>query len=261
MKCHALFHLSGLKIPAIENLGVTKDQNDTIDLTDNDIRFLGNFPLLAQLKNLGLANNLIARIDPRLAFTIPSLQTLVLTNNSISDLGQVAHLSKLRQLEYLSLMGNPVSREKNYREFVIWKVPSVRVLDFRRVRNQERELAKQLMETEDGRPSALAASIMRKRGGEGEGEAGPADAEMHEDLVKQRTFEPGKPANGAAGRLMTVEEKKAIEEAIEKSESLEEIRRLEEKLRLGYTIGPDDLKRAVKRKKQDDEDEGEEAEE
>ncbi|EPQ27839.1 uncharacterized protein PFL1_04584 [Pseudozyma flocculosa PF-1] len=232
--------LRGLKIPAIENLGVTKDQNDTIDLTDNDIRYLGNFPLLQQLKTLHLANNLVARIDPRIAFTIPALQMLTLTNNSLQDLGEVASLAKLRSLEYLTLMGNPIAREKNYREFVVWKCPSVRVLDFRRVRQQERELAKQLMETSDGRPSALAASILRRRAGKAGTAAAAAEAEG-ETVVKERTFEPGK-LNGSAGRLLTADERKAIEEAIENSESLDEIRRLEEKLRMGHTIRPEDLK-------------------
>ena len=35
---------------------------------------------------------------------------------------------------------------------------------------------------------------------------------------------------------MTAEERKALEEAIERSSSLEEIRNLEERLKLGYTV-------------------------
>lgn len=217
--------LRGLKIPAIENLGVTRDQNDSIDFTDNDIRYLGNFPLLGQLKHLQLSNNLISRIDPRLPFSLPSLHTITLTNNSISDLSELAHLSKCSRLEYLCLMGNPVSREKHYREFVIWKLPQVRVLDYQRIRDKERQLAKELMQTEDGRPSALAASLLRKDGA-------PMDVE---DVGKGKTFEPGK-LNGTQRRLLTAEERKAIEDAIEKSESLEEIRRLEEQLKMGHTF-------------------------
>ncbi|SPO30595.1 related to U2 snRNP protein A` [Ustilago trichophora] len=222
--------LRGLKIPAIENLGVTRDQNDAIDLTDNDIRHLGNFPLLTQLKHLLLSNNLITRIDPRLAFSLPALHTLTLTNNSISDLAELSHLSKCSRLEYLCLMGNPVAREKHYRGFVIWKLPQVRVLDYQRIRDKERELAKELMETEDGRPSALAASILRKSGGE-------SAMDVDGDVVvgKKKTFEPGR-LNGSSRRLLTPEERKAIEDAIEKSESLDEIRRLEEQLKMGHTF-------------------------
>ncbi|PWN53566.1 L domain-like protein [Violaceomyces palustris] len=227
--------LRGLKIPVIENLGVTRDQNDMIDFTDNDIRYLGNFPKLHQLRHINLANNLVTRIDPKLHNSLPSLNTLVLTNNSISDLGEISHLSKLRKLEYVSFMGNPISREKHYREFVIWKIPKVRVVDFRRVRDQERALAKQLFETSDGRPSVLAVTLSKRTAGL----KGEAIEERAEGVARDKTFEPGRPTNGAAGRLMTAEERKAIEEAIEKSESLEEIRRLEERLKMGYTIKPE----------------------
>lgn len=211
--------LRGLKIPAIENLGVTRDQNDCIDATDNDIRYLGNFPLLQQLKGLQLGNNLITRIDPRIAATLPALHTLTLTNNSIADLSELAHLANCSRLEYLCLMGNPASREKHYRDFVIWKLPQVRVLDFQRIKDNERALAKELMETADGRPSALAASLQKQ---------GAVDR-------KETTFEPGR-LNGGGARLLTPQERKAIEDAIDKSESLEEIRKLEEQLKLGHTF-------------------------
>lgn len=221
--------LRGLKIPAIENLGVTRDQNDAIDFTDNDIRYLGNFPLLKQLKHLQLANNLISRIDSRIAFSLPALHTLNLTNNSISDLAELAHLSKCSRLEYLCLMGNPASREKHYRDFVVWKLPQVRILDYQRIRDKERALAKELMETEDGRPSALAVGILR------DAEASAMDVDGDVVVGKQKTFEPGR-LNGSTKRLLTAEERNAIEDAIEKSESLDEIRRLEEQLKLGHSF-------------------------
>lgn len=221
--------LRGLKIPAIENLGVTRDQNDAIDLTDNDIRYLGNFPLLQQLKTLQLANNLISRIDPRIGHSLPALHSLNLTNNSISDLSELVHLSKCRRLEYLCLMGTPASREAQYREFVIWKLPQVRVLDYQRIKDKERARAKDLLETEDGRPTALAANILKKLG------ASAMDVDVDVMVGKQKTFEPGR-LNGSSRRLLTAEERKAIEDAIESSESLEEIRKLEEQLKMGHTF-------------------------
>lgn len=100
---------------------------------------------------------------------------------------------------------------------------------------QERTLATQLFETADGRPSALAASIAAK-------------ATLNRSLSKGKapagsgTFEPGRTTNGAEDggkRWLTAEEKKKISLAIEQSTSLEEIKRLEEKIKLGYTL--DDL--------------------
>lgn len=52
-------NLRGQKIPVIENMGVTRDQFDVIDLTDNDIRKLDNFPTFSRLNTLYLHNNRI----------------------------------------------------------------------------------------------------------------------------------------------------------------------------------------------------------
>ncbi|KAE8233875.1 hypothetical protein CF326_g1080 [Tilletia indica] len=231
--------LRGHKIPAIENLGVTKDQNDALDLTDNDIRSLSGFPLLKRLTTLTASNNLISRIDPRLAHSLPCLETLVLTNNQIAELGELVSLAKCPGLVYLSLLGNPVTREKHYRDWVIWKCPKVRVLDFKRVKDKERQLAKTIFETEDGRPTALAVSLAYRSGIQQPGESSSSAARPTDN-----TFEPGQTSSstngatgaGAGGRLLTPAERKTIEAAIDRSDSLEEIRRLEEKLRLGYAI-------------------------
>uniref|UniRef100_A0A914RTN7 U2 small nuclear ribonucleoprotein A n=1 Tax=Parascaris equorum TaxID=6256 RepID=A0A914RTN7_PAREQ len=51
---------------------------------------------------------------------LPSLRTLALTNNNLCELGDIDPLATCKKLEYLTLIGNPV--------------PSVRVLDFKRVR-------------------------------------------------------------------------------------------------------------------------------
>lgn len=128
--------LRGCAIPRIENLGVTRDQLDTLDLTDNDVSQLGSFPHLDRLSTLLLSNNLVSRIEPRLAFSLPRLTTLVLTGNRIADFAQLAPLGRFPMLEYLTLQGNPVTREKYYREFVVWKCKTVRVLDFKRVKEK-----------------------------------------------------------------------------------------------------------------------------
>jgi len=51
--------LRGYKLSVIENLGATLDQFDCIDLSDNDIKKLENFPLLRRLRMLILNNNRI----------------------------------------------------------------------------------------------------------------------------------------------------------------------------------------------------------
>ncbi|CAJ0834772.1 5212_t:CDS:1 [Entrophospora sp. SA101] len=113
----------------------TKDLNDAIDLIDNDIRILGNFPLLCRVCTLLLANNRINRLDPQLFEFLPNLTTLVLTNNNIMELPDLQPLNGIKRLQYISLLDNPVTRKQWYRSWVIRKIPSIRVIDFKRVRD------------------------------------------------------------------------------------------------------------------------------
>ena len=118
-----------------------KDQHDAIDFTDNAIVTLGNLPLLKRLHTLLLANNRIQNISPSIHLSVPNLHTLVLTNNNISELGDLEALKELKHLKYISLLGNPVQEKKWYREWLSWRIPGLRVLDFQRIRDKVRSLA------------------------------------------------------------------------------------------------------------------------
>ncbi|KAF9924667.1 U2 small nuclear ribonucleoprotein A' [Linnemannia zychae] len=214
------------KIPAIENLGVTKDLNDSLDLTDNDIRSLSNFPVLYRLKTLLLSNNRISKIDPDLLSTyLPNLTTLVLTNNALAELSDLQGLSGGKFLEYLVLLDNPLTKKKYYRLYVIWKLPTVRVLDFTKVTLKERQEAKKLFDGKSG-PSALAESIAATKSA-------------------ASTFEPGEgvplPLKSNVPTLnMSKEDQDKIKAALAKATTLDEISRLERALKEGKI--PDDLK-------------------
>ncbi|KAF8931420.1 leucine-rich repeat-domain-containing protein [Dissophora ornata] len=204
------------KIPAIENLGVTKDLNDSLDLTDNDIRSLSNFPSLPRLKCMLLSNNRISKIDPNLSQYLPNLTTVVLTNNAITELSDLDGLAGCKSIEVLSLLDNPVTKKKYYREWVIWKLPSVRVLDFDRVKKKERDEANKLFEGKAG-PSALAESIA---------------------ATKSSTFEPGEgvplPLKSSVPTLtMSKEDQDKIKAALAKATTLDEITKLERALKEG----------------------------
>ena len=62
--------------------------------------------------------------------------TLVLTNNSLAQLGDLEPLKDCRALLFLSLLGNPVREKKYYRDWVIWRCKTLRVLDFARIREK-----------------------------------------------------------------------------------------------------------------------------
>ncbi|KAJ3053122.1 U2 small nuclear ribonucleoprotein A' [Rhizophlyctis rosea] len=220
--------LRSLKIPRIENLAITKDQHDTIDLSDNDIRKLENFPPMPRLKTLLLSNNRITRIDADCAKQLPNLHTLILTNNSIGELGDLDPLGEFANLEYLTLMDNPVTTRKYYRLYVIHRCPKVRVLDFRRVREAERTEAHEVFSGADG--TALAARLSAQK--------------------SINTFEPGDLGEKKAARpyqAPSQEEQKKIRDAIAGAKSLDEITRLEKSLRTGMVPG-----QGGKRKDRDD---------
>jgi U2 small nuclear ribonucleoprotein A' len=152
--------LTHLQAPRIENLAITRDLFDTINLSDNDIRRLDNFPPLIRCKTLLMSNNRVEKVDPSLADALPNLETLILTNNEISELGDLdvlstwrgkatgamgAQLGKHSGLIRVSLVDNPVTKKQHYRHYVIHCCgKSLRFLDFDRVTDQERLEAQQL---------------------------------------------------------------------------------------------------------------------
>ena len=119
----------------------SQDQHDAIDFTDNSIITLGNLPLLRRLRTLLLANNRIQNISPSLHLSAPNLTTLVLTNNDIAELGDLEPLKEFKHLTYITLIGNPLREKKYYREWLAWRIPSLRVIDFQKIRDKVRSPA------------------------------------------------------------------------------------------------------------------------
>lgn len=145
----------GHNIPAIENLGVTKNQLDSLDLSDNAITALSNLPHLPRLKHILLNNNPLTSISPNIARAVPNLQSLFLASTSVSchqdlictlqwltvnpelQIQSIKDLTPLKscpRLEFLSLRDAPVTRQPNYRSWLIFSCPSLRVIDFEKVK-------------------------------------------------------------------------------------------------------------------------------
>ncbi|KAJ3111133.1 U2 snRNP complex subunit, partial [Physocladia obscura] len=127
--------LRNLKIARIENLAMTRDLNDTIDLTNNELVVLADFPLLPRLHTLLLSHNRITQIAPTVAPALPNLTNLILSNNQIAELDDLAGLFAFKNLVRAAFVGCPVSAKKNYRLYVISRCKNIRVLDFRRVKD------------------------------------------------------------------------------------------------------------------------------
>jgi len=214
--------LRGHNIPAIENLGVAHDQHDCVDLTDNAIVALANFPLLRRLKTLLIGNNRVSSISTSLHLSCPNLTSLILSSNNISELGDLEPLKDLRNLKYLTLLSNPVRERKWYREWLVYRLRSLRVLDYERIRDKERTSSKALFLSQDGTPTSLALAL--------------SSAISQSSKVPLPIDEPRPAATvqGKAGRLMTPEEKLKVKLAITNANSAEEVRKLEQQLQEGW---------------------------
>ncbi|KAH9244277.1 hypothetical protein BASA81_018324 [Batrachochytrium salamandrivorans] len=146
--------LRGLKLQRIENLTLTKDQNDSIDMTNNSLTRLDAIPHLPRLKTLLLSNNHIAKIDKDISKYIPNLHTLILANNALVDMSSLDALVGFEHLQCLSLLDNPICAAKMYRLYIVHRCPSVRLLDFRRVCEEGANLLSSLSAT----PSSTSAA-------------------------------------------------------------------------------------------------------
>ncbi|KAG5523172.1 hypothetical protein RHGRI_035105 [Rhododendron griersonianum] len=208
--------LRGNKIPVIENLGATEDQFDTIDLSDNEIVKLENFPYLTRLGTLIVNNNRITRINPNIGEFLPKLHTLVLTNNRLTNLVEIDPLASLTKLQYLSLLDNNITKRANYRLYVIHKLKSLRLLDFKKVKQKERIEAQRLFSSQEAEEQAKKESAKTVIPVEV-----ASTPEVSREEQTPKTVAP------------TPEQIIAIKAAIVNSQTLEEVARLEKALQSG----------------------------
>ncbi|KAL9256914.1 U2 small nuclear ribonucleoprotein A'-like protein [Drosera capensis] len=235
--------LRGNKIAVIENLGATEDQFDTIDISDNEIVKLENFPYLSRLGTLIVNNNRITRISSTIggqrpflsrfimklycsksdmsiphifADFLPKLHSLILTNNRLTNLTEIDPLASLSKLQFLSLLDNSITKKSNYRLYVIYRLKALRVLDFKKVKKKER------LEAENMFASMEAVEMVK--------------------TVETKTFTPGevpsveeapKEENVPKKIAPTPEQILAVKAAIVNSQTLEEVARLEKALKSG----------------------------
>ncbi|KAJ3683591.1 hypothetical protein LUZ60_013818 [Juncus effusus] len=208
--------LRGNKIAVIENLGATEDQFDTIDLSDNEIVKLENFPYMNRLGTLLINNNRITRINPNIGEFLPKLHTLILTNNRLVNLVEIDPLVSLPKLEFLSLLDNNITKKPNYRLYVIHKLKHLRLLDFRKVKQKERVEAAKLFATKEAEEAIKKASVKTFTPGEVKNSENAPKADQGPRVVGP-----------------TPEQITAIKAAIVNSQTLEEVARLEKALSTG----------------------------
>ncbi|EGG18027.1 leucine-rich repeat-containing protein [Cavenderia fasciculata] len=164
-------NLRGNKISVLENLGATKDQFDTIDFSDNEITRLENMPQMKRLKTLLFNNNHINKIADDFGESLVNLHTLILTNNRITNLADLDALANFPALKYISLLDNVCTKKQNYRLYLVYILPRLKVIDFKKISQEERDRSKEIYG-----PSKIVKEKLQK---------------LKDQQLKQKTFEPG----------------------------------------------------------------------
>lgn len=111
-----------------------------LDLSFNNIEAIEGLDTLVNLEDLSLSNNRISKMDSLDALV--KLQVLSLGNNQISNLMNVIYLRRFPCLRTLSLSGNPIAEAEEYKMFIYAYLPDLVYLDFRRIDEQVKEMAK-----------------------------------------------------------------------------------------------------------------------
>lgn len=68
----------------------------------------------------------------------PNLRVLYLHGNAIENLSKLDKLSNLKELRNLTLHGNPVADDPNYKFFILSRLPKLKHLDFSAITKQDR---------------------------------------------------------------------------------------------------------------------------
>ena len=158
---------------------------------------------------------------------LPSLETLILINNNIEELREIDALSSARTLRHLALLRNPVASLKHYRLYTIWRLPALRVLDFKRVRERERAEAARLykgkkLKSKSDTATPTAATSKTFVPGE------------QLDKLSLNNSSSGSQQQQSTPKLQpTKEEMEYIRQLIGQAKSIEEIERLNQMLRSG----------------------------
>jgi hypothetical protein len=136
-----------------------------LDLSFNKLHKIQGLSSLSKLEDLSLYNNKISIVEGLEGCT--ALQCLSLGNNRIQSLEQILRLRQLRSLRMLTVAGNPVCKEAEFRMTVLAYVDSLRYLDYALVDPSEFNTAQEqyhdeLMDVKE-KESVMSEKLSRDR--------------------------------------------------------------------------------------------------
>eukprot|EP00294_Goniomonas_avonlea_P008177 CAMPEP_0114559746 /NCGR_PEP_ID=MMETSP0114-20121206/11084_1 /TAXON_ID=31324 /ORGANISM="Goniomonas sp, Strain m" /LENGTH=706 /DNA_ID=CAMNT_0001745233 /DNA_START=21 /DNA_END=2137 /DNA_ORIENTATION=+ len=130
------------KIEAVEHL----TNLQWLDFSFNNISKIENLNTLTKLKDLSLFNNQISVLEN--LDTLTNLNVLSIGNNEIKALDNLIYLRRFPELRLVNCAGNPVSKDLEYRPYVIAHVKGLQYLDYRLVEESAVVTAKEQYQDE-----------------------------------------------------------------------------------------------------------------
>lgn len=141
-----------MDIKLTKDLIFQKTKNDKIELLTK-LNFWGNeigdvsiIRYMPQLEIISLSLNKIKTL--KWFARMENLTELHLRENLIEDIEEIKYLINCPKLRILSLSGNPISKDLNYRDIIINKLPQLVKLDDHIITSEERMKAKIIKENE-----------------------------------------------------------------------------------------------------------------
>lgn len=204
--------LRNLRLTFIDNLHLANGAFAVIDLTNNELVEASGIPNWEGLETVLMANNNIYTVGDMAGL---ALRSLLLAQNNISTLKLLVNLRSLESIHTLLLLGNPVCSEHYYRQFLIWLLPSLRVLDCEKVKVSERKSAVELFGEDFEKATPAAVALIH-----GGNDAKPVAKETR--MINSTV------------RKLTQEEKAKLIAQLETAQTMEEMDRIQSVLRNGY---------------------------
>lgn len=112
-----------------------------LDLSFNKISVIDGLSKLAKLEDLSLYSNRVSEIKG--LECCQNLQCLSLGSNAIESIDQVTRLRQLKSLRMLTLKGNPIYKEPEYKNAILAYVDGLKYIDYELVDSNELHIAKE----------------------------------------------------------------------------------------------------------------------
>ena len=190
-------------------LALLRDSFDVIDLTDNSLHTLDSFPRMERLSTIIVHKNKLSRLAMSAVGNTPNIHSFVADDNSFQTLESLIALGSWKKLERVSLQGpfNAVSLHDDFRPFLVYLCPKLKLINFQRVLQVEREASAAKKESFEalirnaGGAASLAMTLgvdqrrarrrgkTRRTGSPVQGERDETHAAMPDDVFEKKSQE------------------------------------------------------------------------